>query len=156
MSHRLYYLTLKYVCDDFQPPGQKSLNELTCSAVGDLHGVGECGGGQGASPEGRALEMELHLPHMACRSGTAPPGGRPWKMQPLMTKTCIVSVGEIIPDASPVSPHAFVLRTDVSGRRKSLSTSTVVIPSSLSAALPVPEHTTFFTCITHMHRHACE
>lgn len=42
---------------------------------------------------------------------------------------------------SPVSPHAFVLRADVSGRRKTLPATTIVVPPPLSAAIPVPEHT---------------
>lgn len=41
----------------------------------------------------------------------------------------------------PVSPHAFVLRADVSGWRESLSATTVIIPPPLSAAVPLPAQT---------------
>lgn len=52
---------------------------------------------------------------------------------------CCLLGGET--ETSPVPPHAFVLRADVSWRRKSLSAATVVISPSLSAAVPVPENT---------------
>lgn len=62
------------------------IEKLTCPAAGDLHGVGEGGGGRDASPEAPPQETEPRPLHTAGRSGTAPPGGRPcWMIQTLMT-----------------------------------------------------------------------
>lgn len=49
------------------------------------------------------------------------------------------SAAASLTQASPFSPHAFVLRADVSGWRKPLSAAAVIVPPPLTATVPVPE-----------------
>ncbi len=71
----------KTVLGDFSPRADRAIANLTCPAVGDLRGAGEGGAGLGASPEALPPEKVPHPLRMAGRSGTAPPGGRPWTVQ---------------------------------------------------------------------------
>lgn len=55
------------------------------------------------------------------------------------TEQNLKSAAASLTQASPFSPHAFVLRADVSGRRKPLSAAAVIVPPPLAATVPVPE-----------------